>query len=504
MKRNNSTIISKEHNCGCKCNRIRNRNRHRNRKDNQLRKSEYKVASQEAEWIPPKIILTHEPGMEMNLGLCHPIAALYEGTFDATKLQSQHQEMRLTFKKILNDCQILTIDEILKGMIDVNKLRQFVLTHGCIKYDLSGIEFEDKNERELEISKQNRYMKKVIFELKSDSLAQIILLRPTVVLSKDDKNTYFKADYKVSPILNLLFMRDPLITTKKGIVIGAMNSKQRYDETELIRFIIEELGYKIILNVHEIGLKMDSSNIINIPKLEGGDFIAVGDYAFIGQGLRTNSCAIELLLKNNVFGTKYVIVVKDEWRNQQEMHLDTYFNVLGKNCCVLSQWRKIGLKSGQKYNTLIDMYKLKYDEYIKIMENVDFYQFLTKNVKFNVVLVSEKDQEKYAINFLTVGDKKIVGVKGASNEYMKQLESIGVNAKWIDISDMTRAYGAIHCTTQPIVRCHGVESLFWYELEQAVLNSNVIALVLICFFIVCAVYYYFYFYYITKTMQATI
>ena len=274
-------------------------------------------------------------------------------------------------------------------------------------------------------------------------------------------------------------------------------------------YIIEELGHKIVANVCEIGLKMvkamknsdndDSNN--NIPKLERGDLIAASDYVFIGQGLRTNECAIKLLLKNNVFGTKYAIVVKDEWRNQQEMHLDTYFNLLGENCCVLSQWRQNGLKNGKTYRTLIDMYEMQCQKqkYMKIIENKDFYQFLTNNLELNVVLVSEEHQSKYAINFLTIA--KIVGVEGVSDEYMKQLSNIGVNTKWIDISDVTHAW--IHCSTQPILQDHSVESSFWCQLEQVILNPNVIAMVVICFCILCASCYYYYFYFITEITQAT-
>ena len=203
------------------------------------------------------------------------------------------------------------------------------------------------------------------------------------------------------------------------------------------------------------------------PKVEGGDFVPCGDYAMIGQGLRTNFEAIKLMMDNDVFGSQHVVVVKDEWNDQQEMHLDTYFNVAGKNICVMSEWRKNGVKSGEKYKTLVDMYSLEknhsYKEHLKTncqckykktISNFDFYQFLTNKMQFKVVLASEQDQAKYGINFVCVGDNKIIGVRGASDKYINALRDAGVDAKWIDISAMQCAYGAIHCTTQPVVRSY--------------------------------------------------
>lgn len=414
-----------------------------------------KNASQEAEWISPKVILTHEPANEIAFGLFHPQAALYEAPFDPDKCIEEHQNMRSEIEKI--GCQTFTIQEILKTKTDIKKLREFTMS--SMEYDLTSI--DDEKEREKECTKQKEYMKNLMVELSRKSLIEIIMMHPKVLLKRDNKNTHFVADYQVTPLMNLIFMRDPFFITKKGVVISAMNSKQRNDETKLIRFVMEQLKYKILLDVNQEAEKIEAAkeakdNIV-LPRAEGGDFIACGDYAMIGQGLRTNSAAIKLMMDSHVFGTKHVVVVKDEWKNQQEMHLDTYFNIAGPNVCVLSQWRIYDLKDGEKYNTFVDVYDLKNDgkgdiNYTKTISNLDFFNFLTYKLKFKVIPVTEEDQAKYGINFLCIGNNKIIGAEGVSDKYKNELKNHGVDAKWIDISAMKCAYGAIHCTTQPIVR----------------------------------------------------
>ena len=219
--------------------------------ENNLEK--YETACQEAEWIPPKVILTHEPGNELDFGLFHPQAALYEAPFDPNKCIMQHKNMRAEFEKV--GCQTVTITDVLVNMVDINKLREFAME--SMEYDLKSI--DDSKEREEESKIQKEYMKNLMKQLSRESLTQIIMMRPTVILKRDIKNTYFLADYQVSPLMNLLFMRDPLITTNKGIVITAMNSKQRYDETKLMRFVIEQLGYKILLDVNQEAEKVEAA-----------------------------------------------------------------------------------------------------------------------------------------------------------------------------------------------------------------------------------------------------
>lgn len=98
-------------------------------------------------------------------------------------------------------------------------------------------------------------------------------------------------------------MRDQIITAPTGIILGKMNSHQRYVETEILKFALNKLGIKPVLEIQGEG------------RIEGGDYLPAGGYVLIGQGLRTNIAAITQMMKAKVFGTAKVVAVKDKWQN---------------------------------------------------------------------------------------------------------------------------------------------------------------------------------------------
>ena len=151
---------------------------------------------------------------------------------------------------------------------------------------------------------QTRYKQDVVKKLHPKELLHVILQQPSITLQSTKRhNTGFKATYGADPVMNLYFMRDQMITTARGLVIGHFNALQRELETKIVRFAYKKLG---ITPVYEVA---------GTARLEGGDFIPAGDTALIGQGLRTNAEAIRQLLLNRVFGTARVAVVKDSWKN---------------------------------------------------------------------------------------------------------------------------------------------------------------------------------------------
>jgi arginine deiminase len=244
--------------------------------------------------------------------------------------------------------------------------------------------------------------------------------------------------------MNLYFMRDQMITTAKGIVLGKMSSEQRAPETEVVKLALSNLGphgIKPILEVSGDG------------RLEGGDFIPAGDTAFIGEGLRTNAAAIRQMLDAQVFGSRWVVVVKEKWHNQEQMHLDTYFNIADKNLAMLVQSRvdAAGRQSGDKL-LKCDVYELKDGKYQPIGTDLDFVSYL-KQKGFQIVPVPDEDQKRYGVNFLTTAPRTIAAVAGQSPEYQRRLEKAGVKVSWMDFSNLRRGYGAAHCMTQVFRRC---------------------------------------------------
>jgi arginine deiminase len=98
-------------------------------------------------------------------------------------------------------------------------------------------------------------------------------------------------------------------------------------EKDLTRFVFKKLGIPVVGAIPDEG------------RLEGGDFIAYSsDLCFIGVGLRTNMEAVKYLLERDLFGTKRVAVVVDEFdKCADRLHLDTVFCVLGDYVAAISK-----------------------------------------------------------------------------------------------------------------------------------------------------------------------
>jgi arginine deiminase len=401
------------------------------------------TVGQGAEWELPKKILMHTPGDEVLMGVLHPDAALYEKAFDLKIADAEHIKYIELLRKQGAEVHRV-VDVLLEGTIDaqgrpvpspeLDALREFAGT--CLTYDCSAL-------KETKKSQQEKYKQEVLKQLSPAELVEIILQRPIIELHETEQNTGFSAVYRIDPVMNLYFLRDQMITTAKGVVISRMNSVQRAPETEIIKFVLKKMG---ITPVYEV---------VGSGRLEGGDYFSAGEVALIGQGLRTNVEGVRQLLDNQVFGTKFVAVVKDNWKNQEEMHLDTYFNIIGPKLAVMVDLRMRGQKIDpemQGVSSKVDVYRLEKDGYKLVVSDRNFQDYLEEDLGFTVIPVSRKDQNLYGINFLTVSPSRIFAIDGVSQEYKDTLKKHGVDALWMDFSALTKGYGAAHCTTQVLLR----------------------------------------------------
>ena len=384
-------------------------------------------------------ILMHTPTTELFWALIHPEAALYEEFFNSSKLSSEHKSYIELLKS--NGIEVCTVEELFyKGVLDevgnviegddLSSLRNFA--KDALVIDSSCLSTEDQ-------VKQIDYKDKVIQGLSPCDLIKIIFSQPRVVLSYDCKNTGLKAVYESNPIMNLYFCRDQVITTPKGVVIGNMNSTQRKAETKIIEFVLKKMN---IIPIY---------NVCGDAYLEGGDYIPVGDTSFVGLGMRTNEEGVRQLLDNDVFGCKRVVVVKDFWKTQEQMHLDTYFNVIRPDLAVLVDMRISKDGKEPEIKTLVDVYEKINNQYEKINGDIDFQTYLESH-GYKIIPVTREDQNLYAINFLTVNSNKIYAVDGCSDKYKEALKEEGVDVTWMNMSNLTKGYGAAHCSTQVLSR----------------------------------------------------
>lgn len=148
--------------------------------------------------------------------------------------------------------------------------------------------------------------------------------------------------------------------------------------------------------------------------LEGGDFFAAGpDLCFVGIGLRSNWEACHQLMKQDMFGTKSVAIVKDLFdQSQDRMHLDCVFNIVGYDCCLMLEDI---LNTTSNRRRLVDEYAKdpKTGEYKRIVQDIEFGDYV-QSKGFKIIPVSSEDQVKYGCNVLNLGHGRILSVNESS------------------------------------------------------------------------------------------
>lgn len=381
-------------------------------------------------------ILMHEPAEELFLGVIHPDAALFADYFNVDQASKEHRNYREELCKA--GAEVVTVSEILvDGTLDaegnavegpaLDQLREFAAQF--LTYNTDAVPDERAH--------QERYKQEVLRKANPKDLLRIILLQPEIVLSRTQGNTGFAAVYKERPMMNLFYMRDQMIATFKGIVIARMHSPQREVESRVAEFCLNKIGMPPVGRIAGEG-----------AYLEGGDFLPFGEAAFIGCGLRTTQKAIDQLMENDWLGTDKLMVVHDRWLEQEQMHLDTYFNCIDRDLVTLSANRyKAGPDSSQ-YLT-VDVYERSNGgPYRKTVEGACFVEYLEKTLGVKVIPISRPDELNYANNYLTIAPRRIMVVAGQSQELQQAFADNGVNATWIPLANLTRGYGAAHCMTQ--------------------------------------------------------
>lgn len=380
----------------------------------------------QAEWDCAKVILMHTPGEELFDGVIHPHAGLFEYYFDVDKAAEEHRGYIKALKR--NGIEVYTIRELLE-QVPMDKLRACAMS--TLTYDTSTL-------TDTVAIENKTYRLSIIDQMSRADLIRCILLRPTVKLYNTTNNTGVEAVYTHSPLMNLYFTRDQSITTPRGHVIAQMNSTQRADETQIVALCYEQLGVKPILTITGEG------------RLEGGDYLRGGTISYIGCGMRTNLNAIEQIMHADAFGHDTVAVVNDRKWWQMQMHLDTYFNIIDKDLCTLTESRYLA-KEGDSEWVTVDLYTRRPGEkdYTLSRCEIPLVEFLNQR-GFTIIPIKLEDELHYANNFLTIAPRHIMAVGNQSEALQQDFAKHGVKVEWISLETLIKGYGAAHCMTQVV------------------------------------------------------
>ena len=390
-------------------------------------------AAQPAEWLAAKTVLLCEPNIETLFGILETNSANFLSPFSLKRAQAEHRAFRRALESA--GVQVVDVREALVGDGDaasVARLRAWAAE--SVRYEVDAT--LSPGDRALLCEN----LRRTIESLDLATLADLVLLRPTLRIGYNenalDPTSRFRSHYEVNPANNLFYMRDPLMTTAAGCVIGRLRLDVRRIENDIVSRVLEQLGIMPVYRVQPPGF------------LEGGDFIPCGDFVLQGQGLLSNADGVGQCLDYRVYGCVEVGVVCDARAQMDEMHLDTFFAVFDRDLCALCDDR---LNDQQP---VVDVYvpdgasdRFTY----KKVRTVKFLAYLEEK-GMQVLTFSKEEQENYAPNGLLLGPRDFVGVSRAGKDYERRLNEGQVQTQFLGFDALTCGYGGPHCMSQVIRR----------------------------------------------------
>ncbi len=203
---------------------------------------------------------------------------------------------------------------------------------------------------------------------------------------------------------NSFFLRDLMLMTPEGAIITRPASTVRAGEERFVAEALGRIGCPILMSVHGSGT------------FEGADVSWVNeDLCFLAEGLRTNeegANQVERMLLE--IGVKDVIRVGLPYG---AMHLDGLLNFVDRDCAVV--WPR----------------RTPY----KIVETL-------KRRGFRILEIVDEDQAQACLplNFVALAPGKILMPTGGDT--MRRIyEDAGIECHTVDVSELIKAGGGIHC-----------------------------------------------------------
>ena len=417
-----------------------------------------RIFTQPSESTVANTIIVHISKIESFICSLHPAASLYEDVTDEDEIRKCFIELSDYLKT--KNIKLITIEDALlleNCTEDLYKLAKESLNYERetkmeVEIDIENVKKKRRKSsfEEYYLYSSDEYKEKTLKKFSKKNLMNVILSRPTLTLKHTETDTFIEStSINFNPLGNLIFCRDQQITTKKGVVIGKTRTSQRKYEHIIMKQVFKNLNVDIIGEIKE-------------GYLEGGDFfVARENLSMLGIGLRTNVQAGNYLMENDLLGTRYMALIYDENdKDQQRMHLDTYFNILNDNNAVVIDFEEVGKKENKKIDRKVYYFdndnsakEIKSDinditnkvgEYklIKIYEN--FYKFLD-DMKFNYIKISHQEQKEYMINFLNIGNNTVISV---NKNFENKVKDLGITVKYFDCQPILNMYGGMHCMTQ--------------------------------------------------------
>lgn len=203
-----------------------------------------------------------------------------------------------------------------------------------------------------------------------------------------------------------VFARDFGACLKDGYILGRFKHEYRKNERKAYEKKMQELNIPQLFKVHE-------------GYFEGGDFFFLDDKTIvIGLLERTNQIGYQEIKEH--FKNQYEVLFVES--DSEFLHLDMCFNLIDEHLALIC----------------------------KDAFDISFLQELQKR-KIELIEVSKEDIFRHGLNVQALGDKKVLALK-KNHDINLQIKQKGYEVIELDITEILKCGGGIHCMTFPLKR----------------------------------------------------
>lgn len=399
-------------------------------------------------------VLLHSPGAEVeNMTPKMAQRALYSDILNLSIAQKEYEQLYGVLSMVSN---VYDVKDLLIKVLDNDKEREALIGRICVSEQVT--DYFDS-----------------LMDMSSKKLTQVLI---EGLPAKINTLTSFLNDefYALFPLYNFYFTRDASVTIGNTALVSKMASKVRMRESLIMDSIYKGSGAFECDIINAYDFQPGNNEVF----MEGGDIlIAREDIILIGNGLRTSSQGIDLLIsqlaKMSPEGKKHVIVQQLPSSPESFIHLDMVFTLLDTNKCMV--FEPLILDNNQYQTVHITMDNGKVTKIKSVPNIVTTLKRLGMDLEPVICggQADEWDQEREqwhsGANFFAIEPGKVISYARnvhtlnelsnhgfeiiPSNEVISGKKSIKGNKKCvitIDGSELPRGGGGARCMTMPLSR----------------------------------------------------
>ncbi len=395
-------------------------------------------------------VILHSPGSEVeNMTPGNAERALYSDILNLPVAQKEYAQLEQVLRKF---ARVYQVKDLLVETLNNSRVKEDLVEKICNNLNIS-------DAKDYLLGKSRK-------ELADHLIEGLVMQKNTLTRFLSQER------YSLPPLHNFFFTRDAAVPMLDSVLISNMANKVRERESIILEAIFDYSG--VFKTRTHSAMHPDP-----LVKIEGGDIlVAREDILLIGNGARTSSQGIDMILKmlsNQNSGKMHVIVQELPKSPESFIHLDMVFTLLDRDCCMVYEPVIFKTSKYQTVHITIDKGKVSC---IKEQRNIpEALRSLGMDLKpvfcggKSDPWVQEREQWHSGANFFAFAPGKVIGY-GRNTYTLEEMNRNGfeiVDASDIisgkvdhkqyekilialDGSELPRGGGGARCMTMPLRR----------------------------------------------------